>query len=54
MALSPGTNLGPYHIVSQLGSGGMEIVCQVRDPWLDRHFAIKLLPADLTREPVPS
>ncbi len=44
MALAPGTTLGPYEIVSQLGSGGMGVVYTTTDPRLDRHVAIKLLP----------
>ena len=50
MSLAPGTTLGPYEIVSQLGQGGMGVVYQAHDPRLDRHVAIKLLPPDLTRD----
>ena len=50
MALSPGTTLGPYAIVSQLGSGGMGVVYLVHDPRLKRDVEIKLLPPDLTRD----
>ena len=50
MTLAPGTQLGPYAIVSQLGQGGMGVVYTANDPRLDRRVAIKLLPPDLTRD----
>ena len=50
MTLASGSRLGPYEIVSQLGSGGMGVVYTAHDPRLDRRVAIKLLPPDLTRD----
>ena len=50
MTLTSGTRLGPYEIVSQLGSGVMGFVYQATDPRLKRTVAIKLLPPDLTKD----
>ena len=44
MALTPGTKLGPYEIVSTLGAGGMGEVHRARDTRLAREVAIKVLP----------
>jgi len=48
MALSTGTQLGPYEIVSAVGAGGMGEVYRARDTRLDREVAIKVLSPGLT------
>src|SRR4030095_15261334 len=52
MALTPGTKLGPYEILSVAGSGGMGVVYRGRDTRLDRIVAIKVLPETLLPNPV--
>jgi Tol biopolymer transport system component/tRNA A-37 threonylcarbamoyl transferase component Bud32 len=51
MALSPGTRIGAYEVVSAIGAGGMGEVYRARDPHLNRDVAIKVLPAAFARDP---
>ena len=51
MALSAGTRLGPYEIVSPLGAGGMGEVYRAKDTRLDRTVAIKVLNSSLATTP---
>lgn len=52
MPLAPGTQLGPYEIGAPLGAGGMGEVYRARDTRLDRSVAIKILPQQLSNDPV--
>src|SRR5450755_1888560 len=51
MALTSGTKLGPYEIVSPIGAGGMGEVYRACDTRLDRTVAIKVLPSHLSSNP---
>ena len=51
MTIAPGTRLGPFDVVDLLGAGGMGAVYRAYDPRLQRHVAIKVLPAEFTRDP---
>jgi serine/threonine protein kinase len=51
MALSAGTKLGPYEIVSPIGAGGMGEVYRGLDTRLDRTVAIKVLSSHLSDNP---
>jgi eukaryotic-like serine/threonine-protein kinase len=44
MALSPGSKLGSYEVLSAIGAGGMGEVYRARDTRLHRDVAIKVLP----------
>ena len=49
--LVPGARLGPYEILSALGSGGMGEVYRARNTRLKREVAIKVLPDAFARDP---
>ena len=51
MALTPGARLGPYEILSAIGSGGMGDVYRARDTKLNRDVAIKVLPDSFASDP---
>jgi eukaryotic-like serine/threonine-protein kinase len=48
--IEPGTRLGPYEVVAQLGAGGMGVVYRGVDRRLDREVAIKVLPSDFVED----
>jgi tRNA A-37 threonylcarbamoyl transferase component Bud32 len=50
--LPPGTCIGPYAIVREIGRGGMGRVYEASDTRLGRAVAIKALPPHATRDPI--
>src|SRR5215831_3334544 len=52
MPLVSGTKLGPYEVVGPLGAGGMGEVHRARDTRLERTVAIKILPVQVSSDPV--
>src|SRR5215207_8103499 len=51
MVLQAGARLGPYEVLSRIGAGGMGEVWLATELRLGRKVALKLLPAELTRDP---
>jgi eukaryotic-like serine/threonine-protein kinase len=49
--LAAGTTLGPYQILAPLGVGGMGEVYRARDTRLGRDVAVKVILAELARDP---
>jgi serine/threonine protein kinase len=47
LALIPGTRLGVYEVIEQIGAGGMGEVYPATDSNLKRSIAIKVLPASV-------
>jgi len=45
-ALAPGTRLGPYEVLTLLGTGGMGEVYRAKDTKLGRDVAVKILRSD--------
>ncbi len=49
--LGPGTRLGRYLVINQIGGGGMGHVYKAQDTELNRTVALKVLPPNLCRHP---
>jgi serine/threonine protein kinase len=50
MALSVGTELGPYEILGAIGTGGMGEVYRASDARLGREVALKILPVSFAED----
>ena len=51
MRLTPGSRLGPYEVLSILGTGGMAEVYRARDTRLGRSVALKVVNEALAQDP---
>jgi Tol biopolymer transport system component len=51
MHLTAGSRLGPYEVIEPIGAGGMGEVYRARDVRLGREVAVKVLPADVSKDP---
>ena len=51
MALTAGSNLGPYRIIEPIGRGGMASVFKAYEASLDRYIALKVLPPEFMHDP---
>jgi eukaryotic-like serine/threonine-protein kinase len=51
LALAPGTRLGVYEVIAQIGEGGMGQVYRARDTKLQRDVALKVLPHGFAADP---
>ena len=50
MSIAEGARLGPYKVLSPLGSGGMGEVYLTQDTRIHRKVALKMLSADLASD----
>ena len=50
MAIDTGSSVGPYRVLSSIGSGGMGEVYRAQDPRLGREVAVKLIRKSLNEQ----